>query len=127
MAGVGMGEFVWLALAVLLGLGVVVAWIIKAEMNRNFFRAEIRKLKSRLESAEREKVVMIEKMDALRDASGRVGFAQGPGDAGPGNTAIGKVMERTEKLEKDNEKLRRELSEARSSLEEVYKALCNNK
>ena len=45
MAGVGVGEIIWLALTVVLGLGVVITWIVIAESNRKFFKAEIKKLK----------------------------------------------------------------------------------
>jgi hypothetical protein len=127
MTGVGTGELVWLVLAVLLGLGVVIAWIIKAEISRNFFKAEIKKLKSQLEAVEREKIIMIEEMHAFRDAASYSPLAYGP----DGTSADGKVTEkmtaRLEELEKDNVKLRKELDEAKNSLEEVYKALSDNK
>lgn len=124
MAGVGMGELIWLILAVLLGLGVVIAWIIKAEISRNFFKLEVKKLRSQLEASEREKIMMIEEMQAFKENSGVTVDAQAPGAADPGKMIIGKMMERAGELEKENEALKKELYEAKSSLEEVYKALC---
>ncbi|MBU0605040.1 MAG: hypothetical protein KKH77_01990 [Candidatus Omnitrophica bacterium] len=125
MTGVGIEELVWLVVAVLLGLGVVITWIIKSELSRNFFKSEIKKLRSQLVSAEREKIMMIEEMQAFKDTAVAPSNGSDQSDAGSGNLVIGKMMERAGELEKDNERLKRELSEARSSLEEVYKALCN--
>ena len=104
MSGSGIGELIWLVIAVLLGLGVVIAWIVKSEASRNLLRDEMQKLKSQLASIECEKSIMIEEMNA----SGTSGSSG-----------------RAEELEKDNTRLKQELAEARSSLEEVYKALCN--
>lgn len=125
MTGVGVRELVWLVLAVLLGLGVVITWIIKSELSRNFFKSEIKKLKSQLASAEHEKVMMIEEMQAFKDAAAVPSGEPVQNDNGSGNLVIGKMMERARELEKDNDRLKRELNEARSSLEEVYKALCS--
>ena len=126
MTGVSIGELIWLILAVLLGLGVVIVWIIKAEVSRNFFKVEVKKLKSQLGAAEREKIMMIEEMQAFKDTVASAPFAgSAQSDTGSGNLVIGKMMERAGELEKDNDRLKRELNEARSSLEEVYKALCS--
>ena len=125
MAGVGIGEVIWPVLAVLLGLGVVITWIIKSESSRNFFRSEINKLRSQLASAEREKIMMIEEMQAFKDAAPAPSAGSPQNDSAAGNLVIGKMMERAKELEKDNDRLKRELNEARSSLEEVYKALCS--
>ena len=126
MTGVSMGELVWLILAVLLGLGVVIAWIIKAEANRKFFRNEVGRLRARLEASEREKVMMVEEMQAFKENAGAPIGTAGPAATDPGKeAAIGKMMERASELEKENEGLKKELNEAKSSLEEVYKALCS--
>ncbi len=125
MTGVGIGELVWLVLAVLLGLGVVITWIIKSELSRNFFKSEIKKLRAQLASAEREKIMMIEEMQSFKDTVAAPSKGSDQGDTGSGNLVIGKMMERAGELEKDNDRLKRELNEARSSLEEVYKALCS--
>lgn len=125
MTGVGMGELVWLILAVLLGLGVVITWIIKAEASRNFFRKEVKKLKTQLEASESEKIMMVEDMKAFKESSGAHANPEASGDADSGKAVIGRMVEKVAELEKENEKLRRELGEAKSSLEEVYKALCS--
>lgn len=125
MSGVGFGELIWLVLAVVLGLGVVIAWIIKSEATSVLFKIEIKKLKCALDGVERDKAMMIEDMRAFRLGAGDLTGTQGSGDAGSGNMMIGKIMERTEALEKDNAGLKKELDEAKSSLEEVYKALCS--
>ena len=125
MSGAGIGELIWLTLAVLLGLGVVITWIIKAEMNRSFLLGEIKRLRSQLGGAENEKSVMMEEMQSLKDSSGSYAPAQGPADGASGNLMIGEMIKRTEDMEKDNARLKRELNEARSSLEEVYKAMCS--
>ena len=121
MVGVGIGGLIGLVVSVFLGLGVVVGWIIKSEMSHNTFKAQIQKLKGQLDAAEREKVMMIEEMHTL----GSGASAQGSPDSGPGNAMIAKMIERVEELEKDNTRLKQELNEAKSSLEEVYKALCS--
>ena len=125
MTGAGIEELVWMVLAVLLGLSVVITWIIKSELSRNFFKAEIKKIRSRLISAESEKILMIEVMQAFKDALATSSGGLGRGDIGTDNLMIGNMMERAGELEKDNDRLKRELNEARSSLEEVYKALCS--
>lgn len=125
MAGAGVGELIWLALAVLLGLVVVIAWIVKAESGRNFFRAELKKMNLRLEEAERDKMMMIEEMNAIKDNAGASAEAQASSTTGVDSATIGKMVERVEGLEKDNNRLKKELNEARNSLEEVYKALCS--
>lgn len=112
MTGAGIGELIWLVIAVLLGLGVVITWIIKSETSRNFLKAEMKKLRSQLDAAEREKVIIMEEM-------------QSPNPASSGNAAVGKMVEKVGELERDNARLKKELNEARSSLEEVYKALCS--
>ncbi len=121
MAGVGIGELVWLIMAVLLGLGVVIAWIIKAEISRNVFKTEIKKLKGALDGAGREKFIMLEQMHAAGAPAS--GSEQGLSDPEDGKIVIAKMAKKAEELENDNARLKQELNEARSSLEEVYKAL----
>lgn len=109
MTGVGIGELLWLVLAALLGIGVVVVWIIKSEASRNYLKSEVLKLKSRLESAERDSFMMAEELGELT-GSVKAGGSQ--------IDASGDVL-------RENARLRRELDEAKNSLEEVYKALCS--
>ena len=122
MAGFGAGELIWLIVAALLALGVVITWILKAESSRNVFRVEVNRLKSQLDEMEREKMVMVDEVEAFKSAmdSSPVSLGQSGGNATMVKMA-GKVVD----LEKENEKLKKELVEAKSSLEEVYKALCS--
>src|SRR3989338_7988209 len=122
---VGIVELIWLVAAVLLGLAVVITWIIKSEANRNFFKAEIIKLRSKLDAADNERVMMMEEIDAFKLGTDISVDGQASSGGGSGDIMIGGMMAGAEELEKDNIRLRRELNEARSSLEEVYKALCS--
>jgi predicted negative regulator of RcsB-dependent stress response len=124
MTGVGVGEIIWLALTVVLGLGVVITWIVIAESNRKFFKAEIKKLKAQLETVEQEKARMIEEIQAFSGGADWAPGKQNAADAGNNDQMIAHMMERTDELETENAKLKTELNEARSSLEEVYKAMC---
>lgn len=120
MSGVGIGELVWLVIAVLLGLGVVIAWIIRSETSRNLSKIEIQRLKARISDLEHEKFMIIEEMNA---SGGVSATAAGSPDSDAGSKVIAKMAARVEELEKENARLKKELNEARSSLEEVYKAL----
>ena len=65
MTGAGIGGLIWLGISVFLGLGVVVGWIIKSEINNNVLRGELEKLKRQLDAVYHEKSLMIEEMRAL--------------------------------------------------------------
>lgn len=125
MSGVGIGELVWLVIAVIMGLGVVITWIIKSEMSRNLFRDEIKRLKSQLASAERDRSAVVDEINAMRTDASFNPISQDQADPSASSAMIGKMAEKIESLEKDNLRLTKELNEARSSLEEVYKALCS--
>ncbi len=90
---------------VIIGIALifVVTWILKSEARINVCKDEIKKLKTDLDSSERERFVLTEKIANL--------------EAAPvANNA-------NEAVEEENRKLKRELTEAKASLEEVYKAL----
>jgi septal ring factor EnvC (AmiA/AmiB activator) len=91
---------------VIIGISLifVVTWILKSENRINACKDEMKKLKTDLDSSERERFVLSEKIANLKAS----GDSSGP--------AI-------ESLKEENRKLKKELSEAKSSLEEVYKAL----
>jgi predicted RNase H-like nuclease (RuvC/YqgF family) len=82
----------------------VIAWIIKSEAKIGVCKSEIQRLKGELTMNERERFALIEKL--------------GADDAGSDDDFRPKG-----ELESENERLKKELSEAKSSLEEVYKAL----
>jgi len=92
-----------------LSLFFVIAWIIKSEVKMNACKKEIFKLRSRLDSSEREKFAIAEKLSAIEISSG----GAIPDD----------MLRRSEELEQENMKLKNDLAEAKSSLEEVYKAI----
>lgn len=124
MSGFGIGELIWLIVAGFLGVGIVIAWIIKSEASRNFFKTEMRKLKAQLDAVSREKMMLLDEMNQMGASAGAL--AGSPADSAETHSAmIAQMIERTDQLEKENAKLIKELNEARSSLEEVYKALCS--
>ena len=84
-------------------LAFVIAWILKSESRINACKAEIKKLAEKAASSERENFMLSEELEQLRAGSDIA-------------------------LEKENEQLKIELDEAKSSLEEIYKvALETNK
>ena len=93
-------------LFVIIGISLifVVTWILKSEARINACKDEVKKLKTDLDSSERERFVLSEKIAGLK--------AVGSDSGGAG-----------EALKEENRKLKKELFEAKSSLEEVYKAL----
>ena len=123
MAGFGAGELIWLVVAVILALGVVITWIMKAESSRKVFRTEVSRLKSQLDELEREKIAMADEVESFKNAMGSSAAASG--GSGAGSAVAAKMAEKIGQLERERESLKKELSEARSSLEEVYKALCS--
>ena len=126
MLGFSLGEVVILFFAIAICLGLVIAWILKSEASRNAYRNELRKLKAHLENSESENVLLLEEMHNLQGYAGaEAADASGEGGkkAGPSTMVLKKMVEKNETLEKELAALRKELGEAKSSLEEVYKAL----
>jgi len=94
---------------------LVTLWILKSEVNRNIFRNELKKLRSQIESSEREKFLLAEEVDEIKSAE----------PAPEGSARLVKtIISKNENLEAENARLKKELDEAKGSLEEVYKALC---
>jgi uncharacterized membrane-anchored protein YhcB (DUF1043 family) len=120
MLGFNLAEVVTLFFAVSICLGLVITWILKSEASRNIFRNEMKKLKAQLDKAERDRVILLEEMEGCRDlaASGEPG-----NKSAPSNAALKGMAERNEAIEKEISQLKAELEDAKSSLEEVYKAL----
>jgi len=114
----------------------VVVWIVKSESRINLCKAEINRLKAQVESAEREKFSLSEKVASLESAGpynpmiGQGGdtpsasLHTGDGDA---PALLLQALEQNSNLEKENRKLKAELDEATKSLEDIYKALVDNK
>jgi len=125
MLGFGIGEVVSFFVIVAVCLGVVIAWVVRSEANRKLVRSEIKRMRSQVESSEREKFMLLEEMESLKDLA-LSSDAEGPAaeKTSGSKVLIKKLMEKSEGLEGENAKLKAELKETRSSLEEVYKALC---
>ena len=99
-------------------------WIIVSERRRNILRGEIRKLKAQIESYEREKFMLLEKISMLESAT----VQNEERDSWAGQSAeteriLLETRQNKAAVEAENNRLKRELAEARGSLEEVYKAL----
>ncbi|MCX5686212.1 MAG: hypothetical protein NTW09_01930 [Candidatus Omnitrophica bacterium] len=95
----------------------IAAWIIKSESRINICKEEIARLKNQAASLEREKSGLVEKLSSQEIAPAE--SAVFPGS----NLETREALNRNESLEAENKKLKLELSEAKKSLEEVYKAL----
>jgi hypothetical protein len=105
MSDLGLANVTMFFLILGISLIFVVTWIMKSESRINVCKDEISKLKTDLDSSERERFVLSEKIANLETAS--------PGFGGGSDSA----------LIDENNRLKKELAEAKSSLEEVFKAL----
>jgi len=101
----------FILIAILLAFAAV--WMVISERNRGVLRREIKKLKSQIELNDREKFKLMDKMKALENS--QIQFDQGD--------ELVEARLKIDSLESENTGLKKELSEARLSLEEVYKAL----
>jgi len=129
MLGFSLGEVVILFFAIAICLGLVIAWMLKSETSRTAYRSELKKLKAHLDGAEREKELLREEMQSLQgyavasESADAAAGGEGGKKAGPSTMVLKKMVEKNESLEKEIAALKKELGEAKSSLEEVYKAL----
>lgn len=127
-----MGSEIMLIIFLVLGTGLafVIVWIMKSEKAREIYENEIRRMKRRFESKEREISMLIDKLEvselALNDLedSGRIKSLGETEQETAGGIVID-MKNRLSELEGENDKLGTELTEARDSLEEVYNAMCN--
>ena len=104
-------------------LVLVTVWILKSEVNRNIFKTEIQKLRSKIESSEREKYLLAEEVDNLKNTVPQQA-PNGAGKAVGNKLLVQKMTAKSEALEAENARLKAELNEVKGSMEEVYKALC---
>lgn len=104
MFEIGLANITMFFVIVGISLIFVVTWIIKSESRISVCGEEIGKLKSDLDSSERERFVLSEKVANMKSAGAESDFDP-------------------EGLREENKELKKELVEAKSSLEEVYKAL----
>jgi len=68
---------------------------------------------------------MVEEVEAFKDFMDSSSVTPGQSGASSGNAIVAKMAEKVGELGKENERLKKDLNEARSSLEEVYKAMCS--
>jgi len=133
---------------VIVGVAVIfiAVWIIKSESRVNLAKEQIKTLRARLESGERERYLLSEKMSDLANSgtirTETIQIAREPEttskDKGVSKKKLEAALEEKESLVKDKESLvkdkeslgaenrilKLELEEAKASLAEVYKALC---
>ena len=112
MLAIGLAEMIMFFVAVGICLLFALIWIIMSESRRSILKDEINRLKARLDSSERELFMLQER---LADAEGATD--------GASEEIIEELRGRTRALGEENVRLKAELAEARTSLEEVYKAL----
>jgi len=87
------------------GLVFVIIWIVKSESRVSICKTEITRLNNKISSLEYEKFNVV------------------PAQTSSDSDAAKPLLVKNEVLKDENKKLRSELSEAKKSLEEVYKAL----
>jgi len=117
---------------VIVGVAVIfiVVWIIKSESRVTIAKEQIKALRARLESGERERYMLSEKLSAVEGAPQTAASASDlkeelqPKDKGVSKKKLEEALKAKEALEEENKKLKSELAEATASLAEVYKALC---
>lgn len=117
------------------------SWIVKSEARGGIFKNEMRKLKGKIESLEREKFMLMEQLEGSVPSLA-VDFGAISAPAAPSKKASKKgasqdekanaallpqTLEQNEALQKENKRIKAELEEAKNSLEEIYKAFVENK
>ncbi len=101
----------------------IITWIIKSEAGTNVFKKEIEKLKGDLDVSERERFVLAEKISNLETARTADGLTPQDKDIAELEKHLNEALEKNDTLKEEARKLKKELTEAKASLEEVYKAL----
>ena len=97
----------------------VISWIIKSESKIKASRKVIEKLKKQVGTFERDKFILSEQAEAIESAQEEAQSTGSPSS----DVILNLARKKSETLEEENKRLKSELNEARSSLEEVYKAL----
>lgn len=101
----------------------VAIWTVASERKRKILKDEVKKLRSQIESYEREKFILLEKIDILENTQSSPDQNAWAGNSAELERRIEEEREKISVLQAENNKLKKELTEAKSSLEEVYKAL----
>ena len=95
----------------------------KSEARVNVFKEEIKKLKGDLDVSERERFVLAEKISNLETMRTADGFTPQDKDIAALEKNLNEALGKNDALKDETKKLKKELAEAKGSLEEVYKAL----
>jgi hypothetical protein len=111
--------FLFIAMAVIF----VAVWMIDSERRRNILKTELKKLRSQIDSHEREKFILLEKISILENTQAQPEQNGWAVNAAESEHQLQEARAMIELLEADNARMKKELSEAKGSLEEVYKAL----
>lgn len=101
----------------------IITWIIKSDARVNVFKDEIKKLKGDLDSSERERFVLSEKVANLEASRPEDGLIPQDKDTAEIKKRLTEALAKNDALKDENKKFKKELAEAKASLEEVYKAL----
>jgi chromosome segregation ATPase len=101
----------------------VAAWMISAEHRRNILKGELRKLRTQVESNAREKFMLLEKINMLENAQISPNQNDWAGNLAELERQLQESRSSSSALQDENLRLKKELAEAKGSLEEVYKAL----
>ena len=101
----------------------IITWIIKSEARVNVLKDEIRKTKGDLDASERERFVLSEKIANLEARVPADGFIPQDKDTAELEKRLNEAFEKNNALKDESKKLKKDLAEAKTSLEEVYKAL----
>ena len=101
----------------------IITWIIKSEARVNLFKDEMKKVKGDLDASERERFVLAEKLANLEARTPADGLIPRDKDTAELEKSLDKALQDNNALKDENKKLKKELAEAKASLEEVYKAL----
>ena len=125
-----MGTEMMVVIFMVLGIGLafVIAWIMRSEKVRGIYEHEMRKMKRQFESKNREILMLADKLEAseltLKEIEGLERFkSSGDTEQGIADDVVEDMRSQLKELEGENEKISTELTEARDSLEEVYKAM----
>ena len=101
----------------------IITWIIKSEARVSVFKDEIKKLKNDLDGSERERFVLSEKIANLETRTPADGLIPQGEDTIELEKRLNETLQSNDTLKDENKKFKKELAEAKASLEEVYKAL----
>jgi hypothetical protein len=106
-----------------MALVFIAVWMVSSERSRNILKSESRKIKNQFDLLEREKFMLLEKVSMLENAQLSSGDGSWGGNAAEAERQLEDTRSRIIALEAENNRLKKELTDAKGSLEEVYKAL----